>query len=322
MKTQQIILLLALIILVPTASNAQFGNFIKNKASKALNAVTKEKVKETTAPIDSAAQKAAIDASAAAKQIEENQNKQNQNQNQSAPEGMDLSKLFGGKVESKYKDDYSFSSRLYMQIETYGKKETMKMDVYMYFSSNSPTVGMESKLFVDQEGKKAPLNSSMIMDGENKSMILLSEINGMKMGMISAIPDEKTIAQQSNEKGDHKFVKPNLTKTGNTRVIAGYTCDEYSYSDKDKKTYGKLWFTKDANLKIDKRGWQKTGMADYYGYSEFEGGIILANEAYDENGKLEMKSETKEIKPDFSHSMSVKGFTLRQMNFNQGQQRR
>lgn len=57
-------------------------------------------------------------------------------------------------------------------------------------------------------------------------------------------------------------------------------------------------------------------MAAYYGYAGFEGGIILANEAYDKNGKLTMKSETKEINPDFNHSISVKGYSLRQMNQN------
>ena len=62
MKNQLIILFLALIILVPIESNAQFGNFIKNNAAKALNAIKQEKVKESTSAIDSAAQqKAAAD---------------------------------------------------------------------------------------------------------------------------------------------------------------------------------------------------------------------------------------------------------------------
>jgi len=62
---------------------------------------------------------------------------------------------------------------------------------------------------------------------------------------------------------------------------------------------------------------KKTGMGTYYGYAGFEGGIILANEAYDDKGKLTMKSETKEINPVFSHSISTKGYALRQMNLNQ-----
>ena len=139
------------------------------------------------------------------------------------------------------------------------------------------------------------------------------------MGMISAIPDEPPASANQGEKPAPKTAHGNFSKTGNTRVIAGYTCDEYTYSDPEKKTNAKLWFTKEANLNIDKRGWQKTGMGAYYGYEGFEGGIVLAMEAYDENGKLTMKSETREISPNFNHLISLKGITLTQMNLNQRQ---
>ena len=144
-------------------------------------------------------------------------------------------------------------------------------------------------------------------------------MGGTKMGMISSIPDENNTPKQPDGKPERKNKPADIKKTGNTRVIAGYSCDEYSYTDPENKSTGKLWFTKEVNFKIDKRGWSKTGMGTYYGYSEFEGGIILASEAYDQKGKLTMKSEAKEINPDFSHTITIKGYTLRQMNFNQGQ---
>ncbi|MEI7525068.1 MAG: DUF4412 domain-containing protein [Mariniphaga sp.] len=315
MKNQLIILFLALIIIVPIESNAQFGNFIKNNAAKALNAIKQEKVKESTSAIDSAAQQKAAAMEKESNTQRDQANKAKDAQDNSGQAGVDISRFLGGKVDLKYKDDYSFSSRLYMVMETYNKKETMKIDLFMYFSGNSPSVGMETKSFTDKEGKTAPIASSMVMDGENKCFIILTDMGGTKMGMISAIPDE---TNKPEEKPDHKMKLADLKKTGNTKEIAGYKCDEYVYTDSENKSTGKLWFTKDVNLKIDKRGWSKTGMGTYYGYSEFEGGIILGNEAYDGNGKLTMKSEAKEINPNFSHSISVKGYALRQMNFNQG----
>ena len=208
-----------------------------------------------------------------------------------------------------------------MVTETYDKKDVMKVDILMYFSANSPSVGMETKSITDEKGNRAPISSQMVLDGENKCFIILTEMNGSKMGIISPIPDENSTAQP-NGKTVHKVTPSNFTKTGNTRVIAGYKCDEYSFTDAENKTTGKLWFTKDTNLKIDKRGWQKTGMSAYYGYSGFEGGVILANEAYNEKGTLVMKSETREINTNISHSIQVKGYTLRQMNFNQGQSKK
>ena len=58
-----------------------------------------------------------------------------------------------------------------------------------------------------------------------------------------------------------KSIPPTFTKTGNTKKIAGYKCDEYNYIDADDKTTSKVWFSKDANLKIDKQRMEKAGNA-------------------------------------------------------------
>jgi hypothetical protein len=128
--------------------------------------------------------------------------------------------------------------------------------------------------------------------------------------MISSVPEEN--AAPADKKGK-KDTPPVYTKTGNTREIAGYKCDEYSYVDPDDNSKGLVWYTQDSRLKIDKRGWKNTGMSAYYASPQFNDGIILANEAYDEKGNLTMKSETKEINENFPHSISVKGYSLRQM---------
>jgi hypothetical protein len=324
MKTRTL-LFIALLIIMPAVSYGQLGRLIKNTASKAIGTVGKESVKEANRQADSVAlekaRKAAAD-KAASNQSDNNQpgqsevkEEQTQGKSQSQGQGgMNMGKLFGNKIDLKYKEDYSFSSRLYMQTETYDKKDVLKMDMYMYFSSSTPSVGMETKSITDSEGNATPVTSSMVMDGENKSFIILTDVNGMKMGIISAVPDENT-AQPVDSK-TAKSTPSNFTKTGGTRVIAGVKCDEYSYTAEDKSS-GKVWFTKDANIKIDKRGWQKTGMGAYYGNPAFNDGLILASEAYDDKGKMTMKSETKEINPNFSHSISIKGYTLRQMNMGQ-----
>ena len=229
--------------------------------------------------------------------------------------GLNLAKFMGNKITLKYNEDYSFTSRIYMQTETYDKKDVMKMDFFMYYSSVSPSVGIETQTVSNQDGKATPVAASIVMDGENKCSIMLTDINQMKMGIISAIPDEN--ATPADGKQAKKTTPPTFTKTGNTRTIVGYKCDEYTFVSNEDKTSGKIWFTKDAKLKIDKRGWQNTKMSTYYGSTEFNDGIILANETYDDKGKMTMKSETKEINENFPHSISLKGYTLRQMNMGQ-----
>ena len=106
-----------------------------------------------------------------------------------------------------------------------------------------------------------------------------------------------------------------ITKTGNTRMIAGYKCDEYKIIDPEKEGYSNVWMTKDVKLKADKKYWGKAGMPTYYNYPGFEGSMMLAMESFDKKNNPEMKMETKEINEDFSHSISTVGYTFMKMNF-------
>lgn len=202
-----------------------------------------------------------------------------------------------------------------MVSETYDKNDVTKMDFYMFYNKSVPVIGIETQTIVTDENA-TPVLAKMVMDGENKTFIMLTDINNMKMGMISEIPDENTQVIGPDGKPVKNYKPPTYTRTGNTRVVAGYKCDEYTYKAEDKSS-GKVWFTKDANLNIDKRGWNSSNMSYYYGSPEFKDGIILATEAYDEKGKLEMKSETKEINENYPHNITVAGYTLRQMNMTQ-----
>jgi len=312
MKTRGLILLFAFAIILPIASTAQVGSLLKNKMSKVVNAGTKTVDKEVDSEIDTAVNKEAEKSKTKADaKTEKNKQENNQPSADSSANGAGaLGGMFSNKVDLKYKEDYSFTSRIYMISETYDKKDVMKMEMYVYYSANYPSIGLETKSISDAKGETVPVVANMVMDGENKCFLMLTDMNGMKMGMISAAADEG--AQPADKKGK-KDNPPVYTKTGNTKEIAGYKCDEYSYVDPDDNSKGKVWYTQDARLKIDKRGWKNTGMSAYYASPQFNDGIILANEAYDDKGKLTMKSETKEINENFPHSISVKGYSLRQM---------
>lgn len=320
MKTR-CLFFVVLLIIMPTVSYGQLGRLIKNTANKAVNSVTKATSKEVNNEIDSAAQKKADQmVSNVADSIKKNNDgDQPEGKGNQGKGGFNVGNLLANKVDLKYNDEYSFTSRLYMLTETYDKNEVVKMDIYMYFSANSPTMGMETKSITDEGGNSVPFTSVMVLDGENKCLIALTEMQGTKMGVISSINDS-LVQNQNTGKQATNTTPTNFRKTGNTRVIAGYKCDEYAYTDAEDKSSGKVWFTREAtNLKIDKRGWQSTGMANYYGYAGFNDGVLLASETYDDKGKLTVKTETKEINSNFTHSISVKGYPLRQVNYNQTQ---
>jgi hypothetical protein len=324
MKTRNLILLFAFLLILPATSNAQVGNLLRNKMGKVVNAGAKTVNKEIDNQIDTAVNKEADKArEKGAARTEANKANNNQpaqaggNSEQSGTGGgsggAGIGGLFGNKIDLKYKEDYSFSSRIYMIMELYDKKDVTKMDYFMFYSNSTPSIGIETKTISSEEEGAVPVTAQMVMDGENKCFIMLTDVNGMKMGIISEVPDENSENGQTDGK-KKKDTPPNFTKTGNSKEIAGYKCDEYTYKDVDDNSTGKVWFTKDARLRIDKKGWQNSNMAAYYGNPDFNEGIILASESYDDKGKLTAKTETQEINENFPHAISVKGYTLRQMN--------
>jgi hypothetical protein len=328
MKTR-IFLILVLIALIPAVSNAQLGGLLKKGASKVLGTVGKEANKEASRQADSAAKAKAqklIDEKAAQNNQNnqnnqpETQGNQNQNQgNQGGGKGLNLGGLLGGKVDLKHNEDFNYTSKMYMQMELYDKekKEPTKMDYNLYYSTNSPNAGMEMKTVATTEGESVPFTTQIIVDGENKCFLMLTDVGGMKMGIISAFPDS---AVQVKGKDGKPIKEPVVTKTGNSKVIIGFKCDEYIYKEADAKEYTKLWMTKEANLNIDKRVWANSNMASAYNYPGFKGMINMGSEMYDKDGKLTAKSEVKEIVKNFPYSMSCKGYSLRQMDFSKMQQ--
>jgi hypothetical protein len=319
MKTRTLFLAIAILIL-PVVSFGQLGGLLKKGASRVLNSVGKEASKESTRQADSIA---ALKAQNAVNNSVDNQSQNNSEGSQNANNGgqrkggLNLGSVLGG-ADIKHQEEYSFDGRIYMVMESYDKKEAVKSDYYIYFSHTGINAGMEFKTIAKEGDKNEPLATVMVYDNENRCFMMLIDNDGKKTGIISTIPSDSVIKARSGQKtgsGTEKI--PTITKTGNTRVIAGYKCDEYKITEEGKKEYALAWMTKDLKLKADKSNWSKAGLPAFYGYPGFEGSSMLAMESYDENNKLAMKMETKEINPNYSHKISATGYTFIKMNFNQ-----
>ena len=303
MKLKSIFLLLVLVITIPVTSNAQLGLL-----RKAIN-------KKIDTKVDSTIDKKAQDD--ANKKAQDDQNKTDNSASQSNGGTKETGRgLFGGKIDIKYNDEYKFTGRLYMQMETYDKKDVTKADYYTYFNGDSPDAGIEMMPLEVKEGNKA-VPTTFLFDGESRCFMMLIDNGDSKTGIISTMPSDSAIAAQAkNQKGSNPE-KATITKTGNTRVIAGYKCDEYKIADPDNEGYSNVWMTKDVKLKADKKYWSKAGVPTYYNYPGFEGSIMLAMESFDKKDKPIMKMETKEINENFPKTISTVGYTFMKMNWGQ-----
>jgi hypothetical protein len=298
MKKRTILLLLVSAILLPQVTNAQVGVL-----RRAINRQIDNK-------IDSAITKSAQDKAKEQGEQDQPQARENRGTKETGRG------LFGGKIDIKYEDEYKFTGRLVMQMETYDKKDVVKSDYYTYFNANTLNAGIEVSV-VDPDKGQAALLTQFIFDNDNRCMMVLTLGQGSKTGIISTIPDDSTLTAQAKTQNVRDEKQAIITKTGNTRMIAGYRCDEYKVVEADQDGYSNVWMTKDVRIKADKKNWGKTGMPTYYNYPDFEGSMMLAFESYDKKNNLQVKMETKEINENYNHSISTVGYTFMKMNFGQ-----
>jgi hypothetical protein len=297
MKTRLFLLALVALLMIPRVSNAQFG-----AVRRAINRQIDHKV-------DSSIDKSAQDERD--RKAQEEAGKGNSEQ----PGSKKGVGLFGGKIDIKYNDNYDFTGRIYMQMENYDKKDVIKSDFYTYFNEGSKDAGVDLQT-VDPKDQKTVINNQFIFDNENRAFMIL--LNGeSKIGTISAIPSDSAMAAQAKANAE-KQKPPIVTKTGNSRVIAGYKCDEYKVIDPEKDGYALVWMTKDFRIKSDTKYWGKSGMPSYYNYPGFDGMVMLAMQEFGKNNELAIKMETIEINEHFKHSMSTVGYTFSKINFGQG----
>jgi hypothetical protein len=304
MKTRSILIITALIILLPNVSNAQFG-----AVRRAINRQVDHK-------IDSSIDKSAQDEKDKKAKEESEQAQKSDTSSRGASAGKSKSTgLFGGKIDIKYNDEYDFTGRIYMQMETYDKDDVVKTDFYTYYNTGTKNAGIELQT-VDPKDAKTVISTSFLFDHDNRAFMSLLSVNP-KMGTISSIPSDSALAAQAKTKGE-KTKQPVVTKTGNSRTIAGYKCDEYKVEDPEKGGYSMVWMTKDLKIMADKRYWGTSGMPTYYNYPGFEGSVMLAMEEYGKDNKLAAKMETREINDNFKHSISTVGYKFSKVNFGQG----
>jgi hypothetical protein len=296
MKTKAIFLFLAIMVILPATSSAQ-GGLLR----RAINRTLEHKV-------DSAVDKSVKD------QAEKNKSDNTSDKdNSTKATGRGL---FGGKIDIKYDDEYKFTGRLYMQMETYDKKDVKKSDFYTYFNSNTRNAGIEVTAIDPKEADKT-IKTVFLYDNDNRCFIMFLGDSDSRTGIISTLPSDSALAAMGKNQKGSTNEKATITKTGNSRIIAGYKCDEYKIVEPDVEGYSDVWMTKDVNIKADKKYWGKAGMPSYYGYPEFEGAVMLAMEAYDKKDNPTMKMETKEINEHYDHSISTVGYTFMKMNFGQ-----
>ncbi|WP_026950119.1 DUF4412 domain-containing protein [Algoriphagus mannitolivorans] len=137
--------------------------------------------------------------------------------------------------------EYSFTGYMIMEITSTDKKG--KSDppsrINYLLGENVDFMGMS---FTDP--KSPDIKTTTIMDSKNQAMVMLMDNEGEKSSMAMKVNYGK-IQKMVDEEASEQMENPDyeIIKTGNTKDILGYACEEYLVKSEDGE--GRYWLTEE-----------------------------------------------------------------------------
>ncbi len=147
-------------------------------------------------------------------------------------------------------NSYSFDHLIQMHVEEFNKKgeKTSEGEFITHLDPNSKS--MAYQMVSGDMGE--PGQGMFIIDAKNGATIILSEENGEKTGVVYGMGTffqsigETYENTEPEETPEAYLLNPNVKKTGRSKKIAGYNCDEYTYSDEESESH--IWITTDLKM--------------------------------------------------------------------------
>jgi hypothetical protein len=222
-------------------------------------------------------------------------------------------KIMGGS-EVQVQEEYKFDHRFVLLMENFDKKGKLDVSNEMTFLAKEESSVMG--IIMNQEG----INTSMIYDLDNYEIVTLMNVSGQKMGTTMSIDKsqiEGMMSEGDSEDGDMSEM-PTFKKTGETKTITGYSCDEYVVENLENSNETKMvyWITDEAEIDWIKSMSNMSSMNKqmpniYAGNGYPEDGSVIQMIVEEKNGERMVmtvkESETKDI------VISTKGYTFMNM---------
>jgi hypothetical protein len=210
-----------------------------------------------------------------------------------------------GNVE--YENNYSFDAYIQMEITNYKKNGKLDDQVVYdnYLHKQAADYAME---FKDKD-----VTSTIIFDSKNSAMLILTDSEGEKTGFATTIDTEAVVdwAEEYAEENEADMDDYRPVKTGRTKVILGYSCDEYLVEDEGSEF--RMWVAEKLGDELRKEwmGNQQT-FGNMFTHAYAMNGMVLEYDVLEENGKKTVMQVTK-LDLNHSHQVDTRGYAIMSM---------
>lgn len=214
---------------------------------------------------------------------------------------------------------YAFDAYTVVKMEITDKRGKVDELIFRYyFPEDGAYIGTELQ---SATGTKDMPKSITIMDLTNQQMVMLMDNPGQQpMGMVMQL-DADAIETLDDMQEDEPAPDVQLTKTGRTKKILGYNCEEYTMNLEDGTT-GSYWVTDETDLNIggaltamgmqDKQNGKRKNNMNLP--DNYPAGAVMEMDFTQENGE-KMTMTTIEINTNYQRFYNTSGYTFMNMNF-------
>ena len=225
--------------------------------------------------------------------------------------------MFGqGGADVPIESSYQFGTNVMYTMEFTSEKENSVVDYSMWFSDKDNYMATEVSQIQSgsKESQEMPSSVLSVIDEKNKAMIILME--EQKIAQVISMDKIKEIATEENQSDGLDASFEAIKKTGNSKKILGYNCQEFASENQDTKFT--FWVTQELDI------YQKNM---FYNVSKSMGGssfgsipkeakglmmeMQFEHKSKDERGKMmvkEIRKESKTIETEGYQFMNLSRF--------------
>jgi hypothetical protein len=199
-----------------------------------------------------------------------------------------------------YEQTYKFDTYVQMEVRDFNKngKET---DYILYDSYVSKDAVDYAMVYTDKKDQ-----TTIIFDSKNSAVLILTNSDGEKMGIATEV-DPETMAEEFEEEEEMETLKP--YKTGKSKQILGYSCDEYLIENDQMETH--MWVCDKLGKQIRKEMLAQTStFGAIFVHAAYADGMVMEYEELEkESGDRSVMLVT-DVDLNRSHTISTREYPV------------
>lgn len=205
----------------------------------------------------------------------------------------------GLKGNVEYESSYDYDAYIQMEVTSIedGEKQEDGIAYDSYFNKGSKNYALVG----NDNGDK----SIFLFDSDNNSMLILTDADGEKSGFAMYV-DEETF---EDSEGSDEVTNYDQYKTGRTKNILGYTCEEYLMEDEASEVH--MWVSENLGKEVRKEMLmnQRAFGTSFHHASDLDG-MVMEYETLDKEDEERVVMQVTEVDMDHSHSISTYGYSV------------